>query len=215
MKRSGFFPLSVSAVLAALYAWHLYRSDRGTSRTGATVLVVPASSASTSVASQRQISSISHPAQTHDPARREDAYQNALQRVSRDIAPLLAEAPDLKYLHRRLLAEGRDEVWAARSEEILNNTYRDVAGFKEAGTSIEVHCGTTLCEVYVDPTTHEGKAAGLLMDHIQSADLAADLWNHGYRNRGAAYGPVDQGHDANVTYYQREAPVKVGTRPSP
>lgn len=133
-----------------------------------------------------------------------------LARISDAASPFFGYDPELKSMHDRLRAEGRDEAWATRSEAMLAREYAEMSGIKDTGHAPQIHCGTTLCEVSGSLDFPERGAA---MKSVQAPEFSERMWSRGYHPMNQGFGPGKDGRQMFIGYYRREAPINIPEGP--
>ncbi|MGE7206811.1 hypothetical protein ACQKJZ_14175 [Sphingomonas sp. NPDC019816] len=127
-----------------------------------------------------------------------------LARISDVASPFFGFAPQIKSLHDRLRAEGRDEAWATRSEAMIAKQYADMSGIKDTGQAPQIHCGATLCEVSGSLDFPE---FGTAMQSMQAPEFSERMWTQGYHPMDQMFGPGKDGRQMFIRYFRREAPI--------
>src|SRR5207244_1538318 len=87
-------------------------------------------------------------------------------------------------LHQQLLAEARDEPWAASTERILRARFDAVRGVEK----LHVTCGRATCEVVGEIAT-PARRINTTMQQLQGGALFRDLTGAGLKSESAMFGP--------------------------
>ncbi|WP_428969698.1 hypothetical protein ACQR50_02575 [Sphingomonas sp. Xoc002] len=138
----------------------------------------------------------------HDPMANMRAAE--LARISDVASPFFGYDPNLKSLHDRLRAEGRDEAWASRSEDMLAKEYADMSGIKGTDQAPHIHCGATLCEV---SGSLDFPLRDIAMKSVQAPEFSERMWARGYHPMNQGFGPGKDGRQMFIGYFRREAPI--------
>lgn len=137
------------------------------------------------------------------PYRTPGTQRKGVPDLNADLTTVAFRHADMKSMHDRLRAEGRDDAWAKKAEEYFADNYAMLVGAVGSDWRPTVECGTTLCEVSgVLPSEKDAE----IQASLQSGDLMMDSWEHGYHNMGAVFSSGKDGRAIALTYYQREGP---------
>ncbi len=136
-----------------------------------------------------------------------ETREKARSRIGQQILPLLNRTGmDGRLFHDRLIGEHRDGPWADKAEGHIQAAYGKLKAISEAGRSVDIQCGSSICEVTGDLEDRPGGKHADAMRAVQDFQLIQTMAALGYEWETTVFGRGADGHEMFVTYFTRSSP---------
>lgn len=143
-----------------------------------------------------------------------ETREKVRSRIGQQILPLLNRTGmDGRLFHDRLIGEHRDDPWADKAEGNIQAAYGKLKAIGEAGRSVDIQCGSSICEVTGDLEDRPGAKHADAMRAVQDFQLIQAMAALGYEWETTVFGRGADGHEMFVTYFTRSSPKTLKMAP--